>query len=91
MKWTSAVAIYFIIWWMTLFVVLPFGVKNAAETGEEVEGGNDAGAPVSHGLAWKAVATTVVATIVYALVYWALANNVLEHMTLPFMRDVAKF
>ena len=41
MKWTSAIAIYFIIWWMTLFVVLPFGVKNAAETGENVEQGND--------------------------------------------------
>ena len=88
MKWTSAIAIYFIIWWLTLFVVLPFGVKNAAETGEAVEEGNDAGAPVSHGLVWKAVITTVVATVVYALVYWALANNVLEHLQLPFMRDL---
>lgn len=42
MKWTSAIAIYFIIWWLTLFVVLPFGVKNAAETGETVEDGHDA-------------------------------------------------
>jgi predicted secreted protein len=88
MKWTSAIAIYFIIWWMTLFVVLPFGVKNAAETGADIEGGNDAGAPVSHGLAWKAIVTTVVATFVYALVYWALANNVLEQLQLPFMRDL---
>jgi predicted secreted protein len=88
MKWTSAIAIYFIIWWMTLFVVLPFGVKNAAETGEDVEGGNDAGAPVSHGLAWKALVTTALATLVYALVYWALANNVLEQLQLPFMRDL---
>jgi predicted secreted protein len=88
MKWTSAVAIYFIIWWMTLFVVLPFGVKNAAETGEDVEEGNDAGAPVAHGLVWKAVVTTVVATVVYVFVYWALANNVLEQLQLPFMPNV---
>lgn len=88
MKWTSAIAIYFIIWWMTLFVVLPFGVKNAAETGADVEGGNDAGAPVVHGLAWKALVTTALATLVYALVYWALANNVLEQLQLPFMRDL---
>ncbi len=88
MKWTSAIAIYFIIWWMTLFVVLPFGVKNAAETGEDVEGGNDAGAPVVHGIAWKAVVTTLVATVVYAVVYWALANNVLEQLQLPFMPQV---
>jgi predicted secreted protein len=88
MKWTSAIAIYFIIWWLTLFLVLPFGVKNAAETGADVEGGNDAGAPVSHGLAWKALVTTALATLVYALVYWALANNVLEQLQLPFMRDL---
>jgi predicted secreted protein len=87
MKWTSAVAIYFIIWWLVLFLVLPFGVKNAAETGEDVEGGNDAGAPVSHGLAWKALVTTLLATLVYAVVYWALTNNVLEQLQLPFMRD----
>jgi predicted secreted protein len=87
MKWTSAVAIYFIVWWVTLFVVLPFGVKNAAETGETVEQGNDEGAPVSHGLAWKMMVTTVVATIVYVLVYWALANNVLEQLQLPFMPE----
>jgi predicted secreted protein len=88
MKWTSAIAIYFIIWWLTLFVVLPFGVKNAAETGTDVEGGNDAGAPVAHGLAWKALVTTALATLVYAVVYWALANNVLEQLQLPFMRDL---
>ncbi len=86
MKWTSAVAIYFIIWWMTLFVVLPFGVKNATETGENIEGGNDAGAPVKHGLAWKALVTTVLAAMIYAVVYWALVNNVLEHLQLPFLQ-----
>lgn len=90
MKWTSAIAIYFIIWWMTLFVVLPFGVKNAAETGETVEDGNDAGAPVAHGMAWKVIVTTLVATLVYAVVYWALANNMLEQLQLPFMPDVKK-
>jgi hypothetical protein len=30
----------------------------------------------------------LVATLVYALVYWALANNVLEQLQLPFMRDL---
>ncbi len=90
MKWTSAVAIYFVIWWVTLFVVLPFGVKNAAETGDNVEEGNDAGAPVAHGLAWKAVVTTIAATMVFALVYWLLVSNVLETMDLPFMRDLPK-
>jgi predicted secreted protein len=90
MKWTSALAIYFIIWWLVLFVVLPLRVKNAAETGEAVEEGNDAGAPVAHGLKWKAGVTTVLATIVFALVYWLLTSQVLETLDLPFIRDLPR-
>jgi predicted secreted protein len=90
MKWTSAIAIYFIIWWLVLFAVLPFGVRNAAEAGEAVEGGNDEGAPVVHGLKWKAGVTTVVATVVFVLVYWLLAFDVLSTLDLPFVRDMPK-
>jgi predicted secreted protein len=90
MKWTSAIAIYFIIWWVTLFAVLPFGVKNASEAGERVDEGNDAGAPTIHGLKWKALVTTVVATLVYVGVYWLLTNNILETLDLPILRDMPK-
>ncbi len=90
MKWTSAVAIYFIIWWVSLFVVLPFGVRNAAEAGQMVEEGNDAGAPIHHGLAWKAAITTVVATVVFALVYWLLVNDILNTLNLPFLSPMQK-
>jgi predicted secreted protein len=90
MKWTSAVAIYFIIWWLVLFMVLPFGVKNAAETGETVEEGNDAGAPVAHGLGWKALVTTGVATVVFALVYWLLWSRILETLDLPIISNMPR-
>jgi predicted secreted protein len=90
MKWTSAVAIYFILWWVTLFVVLPFGVKNAAETGETVEEGNEAGAPVVHGLAWKAVVTTVLASVIFVVLYWVLVNEMLNIGDLPFIRDMPR-
>jgi predicted secreted protein len=78
MSWTSALAIYFIVWWVTLFAVLPFGVRNAHESGTAVADGHDAGAPVTHGLAWKAKMTTIVATFVFVLVYWALTSGGLE-------------
>jgi predicted secreted protein len=90
MKWTSALAIYFIIWWLVLFMVLPLGVKNAAEAGEAVEEGNDAGAPIAHGLKWKAGVTTALATVVFALVYWMLVSGVLETLDLPFIRDLPR-
>ncbi len=36
MSWVSSLAIFFIIWWTALFAVLPFGVRNSAETGAKV-------------------------------------------------------
>jgi predicted secreted protein len=86
MKWTSALAIYFIIWWIVLFAVLPLGVRNSSETGDPVVGGNDSGAPVVHGLFWKAKMTTVIALGVFALLYVLLAlggMEALSHYMLP--------
>ncbi|TPW33516.1 DUF1467 family protein [Martelella alba] len=34
----SAFAVYFIIWWVVLFAVLPFGLKTQDEAGEVVPG-----------------------------------------------------
>ena len=35
MKWTSVLAIYFLIFCLTTFITLPFGVKTAEEVGAE--------------------------------------------------------
>ena len=69
MRFGSAIAIYFITWGVCLFVVLPFGVKNAHEAGEAVEQGNEHGAPVKPMLLRKIVATTVLSAIVFAFIY----------------------
>jgi predicted secreted protein len=73
----SAVAIYFIIWWTTLFAILPFGIRNADEAGEVVEAGHEPGAPVNPQLGKKAIATTVVSAVIFALFYWARASGLL--------------
>ena len=75
MRIQSMIAIYFVIWWITLFMVLPFGVKNAHEAGAAVEEGHDAGAPVFHGLWRKAAVNTVISAVVFAAVYWAYTNG----------------
>jgi predicted secreted protein len=67
MSLTTSLAIYFIIWWVVLFCVLPFGVRNAAETGDTVEAGNDPGAPTVHALGRKLIWTTIVAGVVFAI------------------------
>ncbi|MGL4559321.1 MAG: DUF1467 family protein, partial [Afipia sp.] len=41
---STAFAIYFVLWWVVLFAVLPFGVRSQMENGEEIPG-TDPGAP----------------------------------------------
>jgi predicted secreted protein len=67
MSLTTAAAIYFVIWWVVLFTVLPFGVRNAAEEGVTVEAGHDPGAPTIPALKAKLIWTTIVASVVFAL------------------------
>ena len=78
MRITSMIAIYFVIWWIALFAVLPFGVRNAAEAGKSVEEGHDAGAPLVPGLKKKAMATTVLSAFIFAGVYFAYTHGYLS-------------
>src|SRR5215471_15288678 len=66
---STAIAIYFIIWWTVLFAVLPWGVRSQEEGGGVVTPGTDPGAPVLPGLTRKLVWTTILAAIVFALWY----------------------
>ena len=43
MNWFSGTLVYIVIWWLVLFMVLPFGVKRT----ENVEAGHDSGASSS--------------------------------------------
>jgi predicted secreted protein len=72
--WTTIAAIYFIIWWLVLFTVLPWGVRSQDEHGD-VSPGTDPGAPAIHGLGKKMMWTTVIATIVFGLFYWAFVTR----------------
>jgi predicted secreted protein len=63
MQLSTAIAIYFLIWWITLFAVLPFGVRAQGESGAP---GTDPGAPVMANLKTKLIWTTIVATAIFA-------------------------
>jgi predicted secreted protein len=62
-----ALAILFTAWWVCLFAVLPFGVRNHQEAREDLPEGADPGSPVAPLLLKKALATTVLAIAVYAV------------------------
>lgn len=59
----SIVAIYFVVWWVVLFAVLPFGVRTQEESGS-VTLGTSASAPVRPRLIRTAIATTILAAVV---------------------------
>lgn len=69
MNWTSIVAIYVLFWVMSLFVVLPFGVKNHHETGEAMVPGQADGAPANFNPRKIALTTTLVSAVAFALYY----------------------
>ena len=62
-------AIFFTIWWIVLFAVLPFGVRSQHEDAEMTPG-TDPGAPVAPRLLLKALITTVVACVLFAGLWW---------------------
>lgn len=64
---SGAMALYFVIWWILLFAVLPFGVQSQVESGEVVKG-SEPGAPSIPALQEKAIWTTLVASIVLVIV-----------------------
>jgi predicted secreted protein len=68
MSLATAFAIYFIIWWVVLFAVLPWGVRSQDEDGTIIPG-SDPGAPAIPRLRRKLAWTTIVAAIVFALWY----------------------
>ena len=73
MSVTTAIAIYFLIWWITLFAVLPWGVRPQAQ-GEFVQG-SDPGAPAIPALGKKLIWTTIVASLIFAGSYFVYARK----------------
>ncbi len=59
-----SIAVYFVIWWLCLFVVLPFGIRSHREM-DDVTLGTDAGAPHRPRMAIRLLATTLVAAVLY--------------------------
>lgn len=64
----SIIAIFFVVWWIVLFAVLPWGVRTQEEEGDVVLGTTPS-APSNPHLVRKAIITTIVAAIVTFLIW----------------------
>ena len=73
MNWLSGVFVYAIIWMLTLFTVLPWGVRIPDKT----EPGHATSAPSNPRMWLRAGVTTVVAAIIWVIVYFVIEWNLI--------------
>lgn len=75
MNWVSGLVLYILIWWVTLFAILPIGTHNV-EQADEVSGWR--GAPAAPRLWRKAGLTTVVACVIWGLAFGLIESDLLS-------------
>ena len=74
MDWFSAGIVFVMVWWLVLFMVLPFG----AAPPEEVQPGTAPSAPARPRLALKFLITTLIALVATALILWVIHSGFVQ-------------
>ena len=69
MKFGSIVAIYFLFFSASAFVLLPFGVKTSEELGEEIVPGQAESAPHHFDLKRHLIKAAILAAVLFAIYY----------------------
>ena len=75
MKLTSIIAIYFLIWVLSAFLVMPFGLRTPDEEPTEMVPGQATSAPVNFQPKVVAKRATVLATLLCAFYYLNYVNG----------------
>jgi len=81
MGWLTLTAIYIIVWWVVLFVVLPLGMNQGSQA--RPEDGGDWGAPQRPNLRRKFITTTWVSAIVWAVLILAIQFQIIPLPDVP--------
>jgi len=84
MTFTFGLAIYFVIWWITLFAVLPFGLRTQDEE-KEIVPGTPESAPHKPRLLRTFLLNSLVAGVVFAVLWAAYEAKLLDfsHQPIP--------
>ncbi|TWH23912.1 MULTISPECIES: DUF1467 family protein [unclassified Aminobacter] len=70
MTFVSMAAVYFILWWVVLFAMLPFGLRTQDDDGE-VTLGTVSSAPTGSHMLGACIRTTIVSALIFAAGYIA--------------------
>jgi predicted secreted protein len=80
MGWVTGIAVYILIWWVTIFTVLPFGVHRA----KDPQAGTVESAPDNPRLLLKFGVTTAIAAVLWLILYALVQSDIIS------FRDMAK-
>ena len=84
MGWISFLAIYFILWWVVLFAMLPFGLRTQDEE-EDVTLGTVSSAPRGPHMLRALLLTTVVSGLIFGVFYAAIVWFGLSFDSIPHL------
>jgi predicted secreted protein len=71
MGWLSGILVYLVVWWLVIFMVLPWGVKPP----DNPEPGHATSAP-DRPMLWRKVAiTSVITAVVWVIIFLAIENS----------------
>jgi predicted secreted protein len=87
MRWYSVLAIYLLFWTLTLFVVLPHGIRTSHAEGGVTGPGHAPSAPHRFSLAGKLLWTTIISAVAFALFYANWVNGWIDRNDLPRFSD----
>ncbi len=74
MDWLGTAVVFTIVWWLILFMVLPFG----AAPPDEVEPGMATSAPAKPRMAIKLAITTLLAALATGLISWLMQSGLIH-------------
>jgi predicted secreted protein len=72
MNWFTGIVLFIMIWWISLFAVLPIGVKPVKQPDEK---SGWRGAPAEPRILMKVIVTTAVATILWCGAYLLIQSD----------------
>lgn len=87
MSITSAIVLYAVIWFMTMLVALPIGLRTQGDEGDIVEG-THAGAPANYNPRRKAIYVSIAALVVWGLVAGFLLTTDLRWQDFDWTKNI---
>jgi predicted secreted protein len=73
MNLVSGSMVFFVIWWVVLFTVLPLGIHREGNP----QKGNDLGAPTNPNLKKKFLLTTIITAVIWCIIHFIMVNHLI--------------